>query len=122
MTVLLQIMIQPLADVHLVDPVAGFTREVYGWLWRQKTLSRPLREPTFAAGLYEAPSYSFAQDTHDRIPITPWRSLPSPSPDWDNSVCGRLFRDGLCLPSGAGLSDGDVERVVGVIQGLVGRK
>ena len=27
-------------------------------------------------------------------------------------VADRLFEEGLCLPSGVGLSDGDIERVV----------
>ena len=32
-------------------------------------------------------------------------------------VADRLFEEGLCLPSGVGLSDGDIERVVGRDQG-----
>lgn len=110
----------------LVDPaVAGFTREdVRLALEAENIESRPLWKPMHLQPVFaEAPFYSFAQDTHGQDTHNAVASsLPSPSPDWDNSVCGRLFRDGLCLPSGAGLSDGDVERVVGVIQGLVGRK
>ena len=34
------------------------------------------------------------------------------------SVCERLFRDGLCLPSGSAMSDADVDRVCGLITAL----
>lgn len=33
------------------------------------------------------------------------------------SVCAGLFERGLCLPSGSGMTDADVERVVGVVRG-----
>jgi len=33
-------------------------------------------------------------------------------------VAERLFRDGLCLPSGSGLSEADQERVCGIVRGL----
>jgi dTDP-4-amino-4,6-dideoxygalactose transaminase len=98
----------------LVDPaVAGFTREdVRLALEAENIESRPLWKPMHLQPVFaEAPFYSYEQDTHN--------AAESSSPDWDNSVSGRLFRDGLCLPSGAGLSDADVERVVGVIRGLV---
>ena len=39
-------------------------------------------------------------------------------PDRENSVCGQLFEKGLCLPSHPGLSDEDLERVVGVVNTL----
>lgn len=98
----------------LVDPtVAGFTREdVRLALEAENIESRPLWKPMHLQPVFaKAPFYSYEQDTHN--------AAESSSPDWDNSVSGRLFRDGLCLPSGAGLSDADVERVVGVIRGLV---
>lgn len=105
----------------LVDPaVAGFTREdVRLALEAANIESRPLWKPMHLQPVFEgAPFYSFEQDTHGQDTHNAVESS-SPSPDWDNSVCGRLFRDGLCLPSGAGLSDEDVERVVGVVRGLV---
>lgn len=36
--------------------------------------------------------------------------------DGGESVSDRLFRDGLCLPSGSNMSDGQVERIVEVIR------
>ncbi len=33
-------------------------------------------------------------------------------------VSEALFRDGLCLPSGTALSQGDMERVAGVVRGI----
>jgi pyridoxal phosphate-dependent aminotransferase EpsN len=37
------------------------------------------------------------------------------------SVSERLFRDGLCLPSGSGLTADDQDRVIGVIRGIARR-
>ncbi len=34
------------------------------------------------------------------------------------AVAEALFRDGLCLPSGTALTEADLDRVVGVIQGM----
>lgn len=112
----------------LVDPtVAGFTREdVRLALEAENIESRPLWKPMHLQPVFaEAPFYSFEQDPHGQdtdgqdTHSAVQSSSPSHSSDWDNSVCGRLFRDGLCLPSGAGLSNADVERVVGVIRSLV---
>jgi dTDP-4-amino-4,6-dideoxygalactose transaminase len=36
------------------------------------------------------------------------------------AVSERLFRQGLCLPSGAGLSDGDLDRVAAVVRACMG--
>ena len=36
------------------------------------------------------------------------------------AVAERLFRDGLCLPSGSGLTEGELARVVGVVRGCWG--
>jgi dTDP-4-amino-4,6-dideoxygalactose transaminase len=36
-------------------------------------------------------------------------------------VAARIFEHGLCLPSGSNLTDGDLERVVGVIERLCPR-
>ena len=35
-------------------------------------------------------------------------------------VCEDLFDRGLCLPSGSSLTDGDLERIAGVIRGCRG--
>lgn len=40
-------------------------------------------------------------------------------PEFDNSTSGILFKNGLCLPSHPGLSNNDIERVVGTIKKLV---
>ncbi|MFA7200298.1 MAG: hypothetical protein WC098_02640, partial [Bacteroidales bacterium] len=105
----------------LVDPtVAGFTREdVRLALEAENIESRPLWKPMHLQPVFaKAPFYSFEQDPHGQDTHSAVQ-FSSPVQDWDNSVSGRLFRDGLCLPSGAGLSDADVERVVGVIRSLV---
>ena len=38
----------------------------------------------------------------------------------DNSVGGQIFARGVCLPSDSKMTDGDLERVCGVIEGLWG--
>ena len=40
------------------------------------------------------------------------------APYYGNGVSERLFEIGLCLPSGATLTDNDIERVVRVIKHL----
>lgn len=40
------------------------------------------------------------------------------APYYGDGVSERLFDDGLCLPSGAGLSDDEIERVVQVVRQL----
>lgn len=40
------------------------------------------------------------------------------APYFGGGVAEALFRDGLCLPSGSNLSDDDLERVAGVVEGL----
>jgi dTDP-4-amino-4,6-dideoxygalactose transaminase len=37
---------------------------------------------------------------------------------WGGSVSEGIFRDGLCLPSGTGLADHDLERIVGIIRSV----
>ena len=34
----------------------------------------------------------------------------------DNSICGQLFENGLCLPSHPGLSEADLQRIVAVFK------
>jgi dTDP-4-amino-4,6-dideoxygalactose transaminase len=37
----------------------------------------------------------------------------------DNSVSARLFNNGVCLPSDTKMTDSDLERIVGIIKGLL---
>lgn len=39
-------------------------------------------------------------------------------PEFDNSISGQLFKNGLCLPSHPGLTEEDIERVVNVVKKL----
>jgi dTDP-4-amino-4,6-dideoxygalactose transaminase len=32
------------------------------------------------------------------------------------AVCERIFRDGLCLPSGSGLTDNEIDEVIGEVR------
>lgn len=40
---------------------------------------------------------------------------------YGNSTSENLFAQGLCLPSGTGLTEDDLERVAGIVEGTVGR-
>jgi dTDP-4-amino-4,6-dideoxygalactose transaminase len=35
-------------------------------------------------------------------------------------VAAQIFERGLCLPSGSSLTDEDLERVIGVVEGVAG--
>ena len=98
---------RPSADFHsnfwltciLVDPgEAGFTREdVLLSMEAANIETRPLwkpmhLQPVFAGALFYG--------TH---------------------IAGHLFENGLCLPSGAGLTDDDIQRVVDVVWTLAGQ-
>ncbi|MDD4672241.1 MAG: aminotransferase class I/II-fold pyridoxal phosphate-dependent enzyme [Bacteroidales bacterium] len=81
----------------VIDPaIAGFTREDVRLKMDSENIeSRPLWKPMHLQPVFkDAPFYG------------------------DNTA-EKLFNDGLCLPSGPGLTDGDIERVASVILGLV---
>ncbi|MDR2130784.1 MAG: DegT/DnrJ/EryC1/StrS family aminotransferase, partial [Odoribacteraceae bacterium] len=42
------------------------------------------------------------------------------APFYGDGTSERLFRDGLCLPSGSSLADEEVARVAGIVKALVG--
>jgi len=97
---------RPSADFHsnfwltciLVDPVeAGFTREDVRLAMEAANIeTRPLWKPMHLQPVFAgAPYYG----TH---------------------IAGHLFENGLCLPSGAGLTDDDIQRVVDVVGALAG--
>jgi pyridoxal phosphate-dependent aminotransferase EpsN len=64
-----------------------------------------------------------AQDTESRPLWKPMHLQPvfAGCPYYGDRLSERLFRDGLCLPSGSALSEGEVERVCGVVRGMAGR-
>ncbi len=80
----------------VIDPaVAGFTREDVRLKMEEENIeTRPLWKPMHLQPVFEGVPY------------------------YGGSVAERLFEDGLCLPSGSTLTDGDVERVCDVIKGL----
>ena len=81
----------------VIDPaIAGFTREDVRLKMDSENIeSRPLWKPMHLQPVFkDAPFYG-------------------------DSTAERLFEDGLCLPSGPGLTDEDIERVASVILELV---
>jgi pyridoxal phosphate-dependent aminotransferase EpsN len=42
-------------------------------------------------------------------------------PCFGGAVADRLFATGLCLPSGSGMTDGDLDRVASIIRGVFSR-
>ena len=128
----------------LVDPaVAGFNREDLRLAMEAANIeTRPLwkpmhLQPVFADTpryLQVTPCHSFLQHSdklRDRSGIflndenreenRGQNRGSAQLPESDNSVCGQFFLHGLCLPSHPGLTDADLERVVGVVQQLAAR-
>lgn len=101
----------------LVDPkVAGFTREDLRLAMEAANIeTRPLWKPMHMQPVFEeAPFYGHNDSSY----YTSFNKDSDTEPDRENSVCGQLFEKGLCLPSHPGLSDEDLERVVGVVMRL----
>lgn len=76
----------------LIDPASGITREILRLAFEQDNIeSRPLWKPMHMQPIFaDAPFYG-------------------------DGTSERLFRDGLCLPSGSNLTDADFERIFKVI-------
>jgi len=101
----------------LVDPVvAGFTREDLRLAMEAANIeTRPLWKPMHMQPVFEeVPFYGH----NDSSCFTSFNKDSDTEPERENSVCGQLFEKGLCLPSHPGLSDEDLERVVGVVKQL----
>jgi len=101
----------------LVDPkVAGFTREDLRLAMEAANIeTRPLWKPMHMQPVFEeAPFYGHNDSSY----YTSFNKDSDTEPDRENSVCGQLFEKGLCLPSHPGLSEEDLERVVGVVKQL----
>ena len=78
----------------IVDPrKAGTNREKIRKTLEKKNIeSRPIWKPMHLQPIFRKAEY------------------------YGRGVCDRLFRDGLCLPSGSGMSDADRERVIEVFK------
>lgn len=81
----------------LIDPASGITRETLRLALEQDNIeSRPLWKPMHMQPIFaDAPFYG-------------------------DGTSERLFRDGLCLPSGSNLTDADFERIFKVIDTIFG--
>lgn len=76
----------------LIDPASGITRETLRLALEQDNIeSRPLWKPMHMQPIFAA------------------------APFYGDGTSERLFRDGLCLPSGSNLTDADFERIFKVI-------
>ncbi len=81
----------------LIDPASGITRETLRLALEQDNIeSRPLWKP-----MHMQPIFAGA-------------------PFYGDGTSERLFRDGLCLPSGSNLTDADFERIFKVIDTICG--
>ncbi len=81
----------------LIDPASGVTRETLRLAFEQDNIeSRPLWKPMHMQPIFaDAPFYG-------------------------DGTSEKLFRDGLCLPSGSNLTDADFERIFKVIDTIFG--
>ena len=101
----------------LVEPdLAGFSREELRLAMETANIeTRPLWKPMHMQPIFaEAPFYGH----DDSSCFTSLNNDSDTEPERENSVCGQLFEKGLCLPSHPGLSEEDLERVVGVVNTL----
>lgn len=104
----------------LVDPVvAGFTREDLRLAMESANIeTRPLWKPMHLQPVFEKdPFYGNSDSSRN----TSFSTYQGQLPDFDKSISGQLFKNGLCLPSHPGLSDEDLERVVGIVKKLSNR-
>ena len=78
-----------------VDPKqAGTSREKIRKVLEKKNIeSRPIWKPMHLQPIFRKAEY------------------------YGRGVCDQLFRNGLCLPSGSGMSDADRDRVIEVLKG-----
>ncbi|MGB8022078.1 MAG: aminotransferase class I/II-fold pyridoxal phosphate-dependent enzyme [Candidatus Nanopelagicales bacterium] len=62
-----------------------------------------------------------AQDIETRPIWKPMHHQPvfAAAESFNTGIADRLFEEGLCLPSGVGLTDSDIERVAGAIRGVL---
>ncbi|MDD3990433.1 MAG: aminotransferase class I/II-fold pyridoxal phosphate-dependent enzyme [Bacteroidales bacterium] len=103
----------------LVDPsLAGFNREDLRLAMEAANIeTRPLWKPMHLQPVFaDAPRY-LAPCLPQEAPF-PGQETPcsTPLPESDNSVCGQLFLNGLCLPSHPGLTETDLGRIVEVVK------
>ena len=80
----------------VVDPnVAGFSREELRLKMEEENIeTRPLWKPMHLQPVFAGTAY------------------------YGDGTAEKLFNDGLCLPSGSSLTDGDISRVIAVVKNL----
>lgn len=104
----------------LIEPkLAGFNREELRLAMEAANIeTRPVWKPMHMQPIFaEAPFYGHNNSSC----FTSFNNDTDIEPELENSVCGQLFEKGLCLPSHPGLSEEDLERVVGVFTSLAAR-
>jgi dTDP-4-amino-4,6-dideoxygalactose transaminase len=65
---------------------------------------------------------AFEKDNIDSRPL--WKPMHlqpvfKSAPNYTNGVSEKLFKDGLCLPSGTNISESDLERICKIIRSLL---
>ncbi len=96
----------------LIDPtITGYTREDLRQAMDAANIeARPLWKPMHLQPVYsEYPFYT----KEENLTVTGDDTLQS-----DNSVCGQIYRQGLCLPSHPGLTENDLQRIAQTIESL----
>lgn len=95
---------------------AGFTREDLRLAMETANIeTRPLWKPMHLQPVFtNSPFYGNGDCSRN----TSKDNTNLPLPEFDNSISGQLFKDGLCLPSHPGLKEEDIERVVNVVKRL----
>lgn len=81
-------------------------------LERDDVESRPIWKPMHCQPLYKGADFVEANERDELREVTDLEMGA------DNSVCGSIFRNGLCLPSDTKMEDQDLERVCKVVRAL----
>lgn len=94
----------------------GFTREDLRLEMEKANIeTRPLWKPMHLQPIFaKSPFYGNGDSSRNISKDNTNQYLP----EFDNSISGQLFKNGLCLPSHPGLTEVDIERVVNVVKKL----
>ena len=94
--------------------ITGFSREDLRLAMEAANIeTRPLWKPMHLQPIFRNYPFYGNGDSSRKIGS---QYFEASLPEFDNSTCGILFRDGLCLPSHPGLSEFEIMRVVDVIK------
>lgn len=79
--------------------------------------SRPIWKPMHLQPIYKGAEFFMAEGEQKNTA----KVKGDNGEDWDRSVCGDIFRNGLCLPSDIKNSPEDMERIIRIVRNCFGK-